>query len=529
MGKSKYNYLIVSVICFFITTFFDSLVFIDSQYYRYSKYIILKSIVLIIIVCFWKFIYFLIDKIKKRDKKWIEISKIFIIYFSIMLIMLLLVWPGIWIWDEYSILESAKGLTLVYWHCYLTSIYYILCLMIFPFPIGIIIIQLLLISVVVTYIIFKISNKTKLGYYMLIPFLLPPVIAHNLYPMRLSLYSYILIFTIFFLIFKYKEKVKNILEIKNMILLSLLISILAVWRSEGIFYLFAIPFIIFIFFRKQFKIQEYISFIFITLMFFIILFMPQYLRTREEYRYKLTAILNPLSIMLNDPHLKNLQDVESNFSQAINLQVLKENASYTETPAFWYKQDELIGQNFNKQKYEIVKKNYFYLVRKNPLIFLKARIKTFLASSGLDKNISNSLMPYNLSADENETIKNFLVDNKFTKPINSNIRKIVGHFIGCRNYYNGSIPMWQHFIFWNLIPVYLLLFLFGVISLIRKNYLLFVISILLVMHSGLVFLTAPAYYFMYYLPIYLSVYVIVMYLLINFKNRNRNDKNEKNN
>lgn len=144
---------------------------------------------------------------------------------------------------------------------YLTSIFYIIALMLFPFPAGVVILQILLISFITTYIIsglnrYFIKNE-KLAYLLLIPFLLPPVIDSNLFPLRMSLYAFLEILFLGMIVFEW-EKRRNFYESEEskkiplvFLCYFIIISVLlAVWRLEAFYYIIAAPSIFIIFFRE---------------------------------------------------------------------------------------------------------------------------------------------------------------------------------------------------------------------------------------------------------------------------------------
>ena len=62
-------------------------------------------------------------------------------YMLFMMLLLLLTWPGIWRMDEFGILSSSVQLFPHFWQNYITSVFYILALMLLPFPAGVVIVQ----------------------------------------------------------------------------------------------------------------------------------------------------------------------------------------------------------------------------------------------------------------------------------------------------------------------------------------------------------------------------------------------------
>lgn len=118
-----------------------------------------------------------------------------------MLVLLLLTWPGIWRMDEFGILTSAVQLFPHFWQNYITSVFYIFALMLFPFPAGVILVQIICISLIVARLVTlclsaepeQIGKKKRNICYvlLLVPFLLLPVLDSNLYPMRVSVHAFL--------------------------------------------------------------------------------------------------------------------------------------------------------------------------------------------------------------------------------------------------------------------------------------------------------------------------------------------------
>ncbi|MDD3138302.1 MAG: hypothetical protein PHX08_04930, partial [Lachnospiraceae bacterium] len=103
--------------------------------------------------------------------------RIFLSYFMIMFFLLIAVWPGVWRWDELYTLGNLTEGQVHYWQHWLSALYEFLCLQLIPLPGGILIIQVVIISLVVTDIVWKllINLKTKLVYLVYIPLMLPAI------------------------------------------------------------------------------------------------------------------------------------------------------------------------------------------------------------------------------------------------------------------------------------------------------------------------------------------------------------------
>lgn len=102
-----------------------------------------KLVFLFLLIAVWQGIFYVC---KKADKTF---KRVAFGYFLLMLVLLLLTWPGIWRMDEFGILTSAVQLFPHFWQNYITSVFYIYALMLFPFPAGVILVQIICISLII--------------------------------------------------------------------------------------------------------------------------------------------------------------------------------------------------------------------------------------------------------------------------------------------------------------------------------------------------------------------------------------------
>ena len=251
MGKKiweKLNKYAVFIACihFFMSFFTDRLIFTYSLWDFSDGTAIIKTIFawgskavfLLFLLLFWQFVFYFV---KKADRDFVKYS---CIYLGIMCLLLLLVWPGIWRMDEFGILFEARNTFPVFWQHYLTSIFYVLSLMLIPVPAGVILVQNVCISLIVGWLLFRIktvffkNRQSKMIYVMYVPFLLLPVLDSNLYPMRMSLYAYLELLVLAEFVFSSIEKQ---ISHKKIIALAILTAIVINWRTEAIYYLIALP------------------------------------------------------------------------------------------------------------------------------------------------------------------------------------------------------------------------------------------------------------------------------------------------
>lgn len=158
----------------------------------------------------------------------------FVIYFALYLGILLLNYPGYFMSDDTIIFGYATRHYPVYWHNYLTSIYYMIGLSLFPASTGPIILNDLILAMVFSYIFYETDRlyTSKIKYVIAIAGLFPFVLLSAAMCFRPVLYAP---FFLFFFAFLFFEKQKNAsFSIPKSIMLSFLTALLCFWRSEGV-------------------------------------------------------------------------------------------------------------------------------------------------------------------------------------------------------------------------------------------------------------------------------------------------------
>ena len=481
------------------------------------------------------FILTFIEKLRNKDKYYKLWLINFCIYFVIMAIFLLLMWPGHWVWDEFWQLRTAVNLEIDTWQSYFTIIYRSICIMLIPFPAGIVIIQITILSTICSWVYTKIYTKYKnkiINFIFFIFMLTPAVIINNLYPLRLTMYSYILLLFMSILLFDWIEGKK--LTVYKFLLISFLTFILMIWRSEGIIFLFIEPLLVSLVYKNvNKKILTVVALIILNII--IIKFNNIYLNilTRDakknEDTYSLTIFINPLSEMLqSDLKGKNIDEDLENIDKVLNIEVLKANPSYVEIPSFWNNTDELIRENWQENLGEF-KKSYVKIIINNWQEFLKARIKTFLATSCCyEDNFAHikggsGLLSYytdpNFSSDE---INIFLHNYKFSKPINKDLKINVESFFMGKDFYTQTNNKAFILIFWNVIPILLVVLICFITSIFKKKYIFSLVFIALMTNFIIIFFTAPSNFFMYYVPFYICGTIIsLIFIAQNIEDKNK--------
>lgn len=464
--------------------------------------------VLFFICCF---AFNFIQEIKRRNVFYMGWFKLTLLYFLIMLVFFFILYPGHWVGDEFHILDVVKSYGTYSWQNFFTNIYYTFCLYIIPSAIGIVIIQMMFVCTIVGYVISRFRQlfiNKKISNLLILVFLLFPVIINNFYPLRLTVYSYVELLFLTKFLFLYLKPLETGNKVFELIGYSILITLLAFWRTEGIYYLVLLPFIVvklgLIRVQCQKRIKSYAS-ILLCVIIVCVGFSINKLTTSPMYQ--ITASLNPLSTMIQHPLKGNkIQENLNNINAVVDLGVLRKYPSYTEIPAFW---NGAVRGDYALHLSEY-NKSFLYVVAHNPKLFLENRIDTFLAS-----NSFGNILPLDtgLFSYDPTIVSRFEATNYLSSPINLPLKLQVTRLLVMSDE-NKQPTFMSHFV-WNIIPIFLLLVIVGLWKIIRRQYIWFFVIALILLRPILLFFAAPASYFMYYLPTYLSgSFIITLTLLL---------------
>lgn len=512
---------------FFLSFFNDILIFYiqgNATFIPYTQwwYILGKLIFFILLLFIWNKLIFKINLIQIR---------LSMIYFTIMFAIMLIIWPGIWRWDEMITLGSLTDGFLYHWQHWLSGFYYYICLQFIPCPGGVVLVQLLLISLIIGNSINKLYEclHTKWVYLMFVPLFFPAVIDNNFYPIRSSICTYIEFYLIFELIFiKIKNKEINILKFFQ---LGIITAIAASFRTENIIYIIFIPIVILLI-KKQ-NIIKFICF-FITSIFFLFIViryqnvgLSQAVEKKDDNiwisakeMYELSGFIVPFGNLISLDFNSNdsKQDLEI-IDQCISVEMIQEQGGLY---AFWN------GgvKSLTKKELSDLKKIYIKLIFYNMRDFIKERVEFFLLTNGFDTSISTTLYASDCIYDDYEILLEYGVADMyqefrerylFNRPISASNRKQVINLLEGSSY-NSKIP----FIFYNTLWIIILLFFIGIIEVIRKN--IFFCSLIVVIYTKcfIVFLAAPATLFMYYFSTWLIGGMLISFWIIINRNKIKN-------
>lgn len=457
-----------------------------------------------------------ISLIIKRQKAFLSYFKYFFIYFSIMLIFWLLCWPGIFKGDEFYVLRSALNFELSPAQTGLTSCFYIICLMFCPTLASIVFIQLLIISCIFAYIFKNLTDiyQSKKVWIMLPFFLLLPIIDGNLFTLRSSLVGWLFLFILFKVFFAYK---KGILSLGNFIIIHITAGLICAWRTEYIYLIICLPAILW--FLKLLRPRQAFAGIILIFMFFSIFQIPNKIAANGSNKYPISLVLNPIANLFTQDHLNGPQVYEDilTINELVDVQRLRLDASVRNISQYWNIPDILPDETLQRFMNASIR-----LIIYNFNDFLKYRFETFAYTNGLYPNYINH--PGGEMISGILELKYYDTDFKSVfpaihPPFGQTLREKTIDFLACRHYVQGNSTTTPALsIFYNCIPPIILLVLCTIAALVLRKKEYVCLSLLIQMQLILIFLTAPAMFFMYYYCFYLCAYVFIGLFLLDFKN-----------
>jgi hypothetical protein len=503
LNKLKFNKMaiIIAVVHWLISFASDRLVFTYQLFNFTDKVSLAKAILawgaklafLILLVVIWQIIIYVIQELRNKNEQLRKYFKYTLIYFGIMLLFFVLLFPGLWRMDEFGILLKATMILPHFWQGYLTSVFYIFALMLIPTPAGVVLVQVGIISLIVGYIVYKCSNVIEhqiLIFIMYLPFLLFPVIDSNFYPIRMSIYAFLELlfaFELFFIKFE-KREIKG----KNIWLLASLAGIIICWRTESIYYIVLAPITFLVLFYHETSKKTKITFTLAVAGIAVLLTGVQAAGNQIDSgnEYELTSMILPITPLVNEAHENGDEEILDIVDQVLDTDILIKGYQKGKTgiSMYWDDEEELT-RDYSSEDFANFKSAYYRLILKYPDVFIKERMETFIGSTGLLNNTENLF---------EENTMDFYVNFRETyhykaTPLRSKLVKLLE--------FTDDVDI--HNMIYSFLPQEVLLLGTCLVLLIKKKWGYFFICAAVCAKIPLIFLTAPSKLFMYYYSIYL--------------------------
>lgn len=468
----------------------------------------------VLLVAIWHGILYCFNECKAGNKKVLSYCKYTGIYFAIMLLFFVLLYPGLWRLDEFGILKNATFVLPNFWQGYMTSVFYILALMLIPNPSGVILIQICIISLIVGYVVYRCSEQIKnkkVVFLMYLPFLLFPVIDSNFYPIRMSIYAYIeLLYA--FLLFNIKYN-KIELQRKQIIILTTIAGILVCWRTESIYYIVLAPITFIILFWKETNRKTKQMFVIIFLFTSSILTGVQLMGNKVESskEYELTSVVLPITPLVYEAYRNGDSALLNTIDNVLDTNVLINGYREGKTGISMYWNEELhLTRAYSDKEFDEMKRAYYQLILKYPDVFIKERFETFLSSTGILGSTQNMF--------EEITDANYV---NFRETYQYNEIPFRSQLINLLEFTNNEVI---HNTIYNVILQTAVLVVTCLVLLIKRRWGYFFICATVCAKIPLIFLTSPSKLFMYYYSVYLIGSVWITMLIVYAIENKRNER-----
>lgn len=462
----------------------------------------------------------LVRKVRQKDAFVLRWLQWMLPYLLLTLVVLVIVWPGCWGSDDLDVLHLARTLEPSSWQHFLTSAAFILCLMFIPVPGGVVLIQTLLIAGIVgcflaaaeTLARERMPKPPARGWFAIlyIPFLLPPVILHDMQPFRSTWSTWTELFTVFLLVWWYLRG--RAITKKQLEVFTLLGVLTAAWRSESIYYLAALPVLLAFLVGKKLvrPAAAVVSVAGIVAGTLACNAYTNYLMG-SSWEYQRWAMNYQAAALVQDADLEEDAEALASINRFFDVQACRE-LSNVHGPAL----RDVICRNdgeVTQEDWSDCTKALVKLALKYPGSLLRERLGVFLNTVEQRKSDSNqkivfatTVLVYTDEPDNmRENQKDFLYNSIGAYPLNQQLREDFIMNLSYRTEFLGGLLA----VTWLMLPSFGLLALAILVLLVRRKWMLFFAAGALAARIPLVFLTAPDTYFMYYLTPYMAGYAIV--------------------
>lgn len=509
---------IIAILQWAVTTFLqvDRLFFVYENKNNY--YHITKALFLIFLIIFWNFIFIAVKKIREKKAEWIRGRDFFVTYFIFSSVVLILIWPGTWASDDINTINHISTYSTWFpWQHILTGIYQDVLLQLLPFPGGVILLQNLLISICVAFVVTKIEatynikrlrNRAIDLLVKLLPFALPPVLMYQFSGYRMGIYIYLELVMLVMLICAMKdEKEWSICYIS---LFSVLCVLVSVWRTESFIYVPCVLILLFVIKKQVIPNNKKIGSAICIVLGFLALTKIQNISLGNS-NYEVISLLGPCVELVREAD--DIEDIEelSSIDKVADLEIIYANPDLRGSIMYW--NTDVVRENYTREDYSEFVSAIVKLSVKYPIVVIKERWRIFIDGSGITgraiSNVSDAADLY----DNDRTEVTFTSDKAINRPISISLRAGIINLLGMRSI-DGSSDGFLKYIVWNSIIPLIILICFWVFMLMKKNWYLFFISSSVLIRLPIIVLTQPSPWFMYVISFYFLGYVLLIYAIL---------------
>lgn len=523
--------LIVALIQWFLTALFQ----LDRKFFVYEEetkyFLIVKAAYFIFLIATWCFVFHVYKEYKAYNDKYRRGVQVFVVYFIVMLVLLLILWPGTWSWDDIGILIEIKNYSsFVAWQHILSGGYQALLLQMFPFPGGIILIQNVIIAICVAFSVVKLESGFKIKKFSnqvldmgvkLFPFLLPPVLLYQFSGYRMGIYVYLELVMLIMIICG--EQDRDEWSWKKTVLFGFLVILMASWRTESLFYVFIMPILLVALSKKLLPVRKKMFCILFIFIGFMCINKIQN-RALGNSNYEVISLMGPYAAVVRVADYREDAECLDAIDKVANIELIHNNPDMGGEALYW-------GAHAYRDDYnsEDLKESIIALAKlsiKYPGAVITERWNMFIKASGITGAAWRINWQSSILFDQDDSSS---YDEAFKEsgwlPVFKQGRKALINILSCNKISGEQISVMRRLVWNALIPITILVYAW-LHLMINKKWFLLGVSTSVVIRIPIVILTEPAGWLMYFLSFYFLGYVYLVYRILIVVSRN--EGNEKN-
>jgi len=234
---------------------------------------------------------------------------------------------------------------------------------------------------------------------------------------------------------------------------------------------------------------------------------PNKIALNGQNKYPISLVIGPLGNIFAQEEIRGehaYEDIQV-LSELLDVQALKNHPSFRNISQYWNIDDVLPEEQldrFMNAAYDLILNNFDH--------FLYYKWKTYQYTNGMvADDINHPVAPsvdtlYTLIYyDEDYHLSYYFMDSIFGKTVRNKVIDI----LSCRHYDNlGSTTNILYPILYNSLPTFVIAFTLMIVCLLKKKWTMAFLLFTTGAQIVLIFLTAPAMFFMYYFCFYLAGY-----------------------
>lgn len=536
----------IPILCAFIQWFVTTVLQIDRAFFTYDHetkyYLIVKFLYLVTLLITWKFGFEVYKNVHENKAEYKRGVQIFSVYFVLLMVVLLILWPGTWAWDDVWVLDEIREYTtFCQWQHIITGIYQDIILQILPFPGGIILLQNIIISTCVAFIVTNLEqtfNVKCIRYSILdivlkiLPFLLPPVLMYQFSGYRMGLYVYLELTAVVMVL---SAKVgKTSWKWSTICVFSFLTIIVSTWRTESLFY---IPFFFVALFLISPSILSVIGKIICILVISIGFLCVNRYQNHElgNSNYQIMSLIRPCTELVRIADIEKDREELEILNRVIDVDVIFNNPMLNGEELYWNtncvrNMNDSLEDDYNEEDYKNFTKAFVRLALKHPKTVIEERWKLFIRGSGITDNTCTNVSSSAMFFEENNgNIRAAIMISRnwiANAPVFRYTRTALINILGGNTPSGTEIGVVKRLV-WNAIIPIIILLCTWIKLLFQKKWYYWLICSAVMIKLPIIILTQPSAWIMYLLSFYLLGYVVIVYQCwILFSKRKMSEKNE---